>query len=740
MSKVLKHTEILDGIYQIVNEHLISHFIALLKHAPDLLNKQAENSMNHNEQEKYFSLYRFIKNNSDAMNQAFFISLNEHLTTTPQKNNNSDELSLVSEDEMEELVIITTMHAHAMNLYGEQIDHLEARLEYMAITSENEIDKEGLTPERIGKAFQSMLQSFSLELSDRLELFQIFESKIILNLEPMYQDINELLIRSGIMPEIVLKTSRNLEDDEPEANIKQVKYSQPNKGPGQPGTGQSSRSGGISNEFGDMASRYMSSEYVAPQSASHLPESFRRPVSQKESNGKQYYARKDVLKALSRLQNSIINNGDTAEQHNIESIKRSLFTNMAEQEGGVANKQVNTLDERSIDFVGMMFDAITQDANIAVVIKNLLLRLQIPVIKVAMSDDRLFQNKKHPARETLDLITEAGKGVNEEADRLFSELENVVDAILEEYDIDIESFEKAADELRQLIDAEQRATQEYEAREQRAIVFSNAREVIVDEVKHITTQKRIPQNVMPLITKNWPSLMINRYVKHGKESWQWLESVMLMKLLIKCLQPIQNSAQWQTVWNNHLALLDAVKDELDTTQQDKKQIEKQLGNLKDTFLEILDTYGFKLVEDVRVSSATMFDDADPDKDAEIAAQQLHAANDDVIYEDDATLRSTHIASIAEEARKKLNKLPSDVHPGVWFEIFNGEDKAIRRLKLSVVLTEVAKLVFVDRKGIKVIEKDAADFATELDNKKSRFIADHSTFDHALGRVIHSLAA
>jgi hypothetical protein len=148
-----------------------------------------------------------------------------------------------------------------------------------------------------------------------------------------------------------------------------------------------------------------------------------------------------------------------------------------------------------------------------------------------------------------------------------------------------------------------------------------------------------------------------------------------------------------------------------------------------------------MVEEARVSSATMFDEADPERDAEIAASKLHAANDPVHHEeDDKELRKTHIAEVAELAKAKISKLPGNVHPGVWFEIYNGEDRAIRRLKLSVVLTEVAKLVFVDRKGIKVMEKDAGDFAEELKNNRSRFIADHSTFEHALGRVIGALAA
>ncbi len=123
----------------------------------------------------------------------------------------------------------------------------------------------------------------------------------------------------------------------------------------------------------------------------------------------------------------------------------------------------------------------------------------------------------------------------------------------------------------------------------------------------------------------------------------------------------------------------------------------------------------------------------------VEQENIVAANEDF----DDKEHNEEVAKIEEQARiarEKISKLPGDLHPGVWFEIFNGEDKPVRRLKLSVVLTEVAKLIFVDCHGVKVIEKDAGDFANELENEKSKFIADHSTFEHALGTVIHKLAA
>jgi hypothetical protein len=169
-----------------------------------------------------------------------------------------------------------------------------------------------------------------------------------------------------------------------------------------------------------------------------------------------------------------------------------------------------------------------------------------------------------------------------------------------------------------------------------------------------------------------------------------------------------------------MALIEAVNDELYETQQDKKDISSQVNELKEYFSAMINEYGLKIVDEDNneLSAEELIDDSTADTEEEL--QQIKQQT--------------------EIAKQKIAQLTSNTKPGVWYEIYNGEDKAIRRLKLSVILTDAAQLIFVDRKGIKVIEKDAEEFARELEENRSRVLADHSTFDHALGKVISSLAA
>ena len=86
----------------------------------------------------------------------------------------------------------------------------------------------------------------------------------------------------------------------------------------------------------------------------------------------------------------------------------------------------------------------------------------------------------------------------------------------------------------------------------------------------------------------------------------------------------------------------------------------------------------------------------------------------------------------------LFRSPSNIMPGMWFQIYMGEDKVARRCKLSVIIVEDANLMFVNHKGELVSEKSFDEFKDEITSKKSTVIMGHSAFDHAFKAVINRL--
>ena len=717
-SQSSKYSRIADKAFACVHEHLMILISQMLNSADKKLFDLAQKARSDEEQMKFMDCTRIFQTEKNDISHHFFENLNNSLTASKTNSKSSDdgELRLVDQDEMEEMVAITTMHAKAMNLFGEEVSHLEARLEYLELMCDVSIDKESLDPKHICEVFQKTIENVDIAIEVKLVFYKLFDQEVCSKLGVMYKTINQIFIDNGVLPEIILKTMKQeeIEQDDVQVSTQVASYYDPAK---KVATNFIPRS---NIDYSHIVNDFMSGEMTITGEELQLPESFLRKPTQQDLDGKNCYERKEVLKALSKLQRKITSSPKDTECLTTEKIKLELVTDISKDYGGIINKQVNLLDERSIDFVGMMFGAIAGDDTVSEIMTNLIYQLQIPVMKVAMIDRSLFETETHPARATVDLLTTAGMGINVKEDRIFNELEEIVDSILEKFDIDIVTFEKAVDELENIIKKEEQLTTETERQQQKQIFQEHARNIVISQLKMVSCEKQIPNNVRPLVLKHWSTLMLNRYIRHGRNSEQWVQSVLLLKLLLKCIQPIKYSSQYNLVRENHMALLQAVNDELYDTQQDKSDIANQMAELKSYLLKLIDDYGFNIVDG---------------NDNEISEETLNETSTDTTEEE-----LEHVQQQTEIAKQKLAQLNSSTKPGVWYEIYNGEDKAVRRLKLSVILTDAAQLIFVDRKGVKVIEKDAEEFAKELEENRSRILADHSTFEHALANVMTALAA
>jgi hypothetical protein len=720
-SQATEYDSVIDRIFTSLNEQLMQLFDGMVKSATSklvVLESQLYSCESQEERERQSrerESIRYLLNNSNKISSSFFIRFNEQLNPTID-NSDTDELSLVSHEEMEEMVAITTMHANALNDFGESISDLNTRVEYLEIKNASIFDCKAVSPKGISEAFQKTLNELKMGTEVNLELFKLFDKEVIQKLESLYGSLNQIFVDADIMPEII-HTSHDYDsfEEEDEISTETVDYydAQENAHTDFIPRSQS--------ELNNIVSQFTKGDISIPEEVPELPASFYKDTSVQNIDGKKYYKRKDVVRSLNRLQKNILQQGKSTGLNTTEEIKRSLIDDIGNANSDGIAKEVSVLDERNIDFVGMIFDAITGDKNISNVISELVTLLHVPVIKVALDDEKLFQDQTHPTRKVLNLIPKAGQGVTDTKDKLYGKIEHVVKDILAEHDVDVDSFYKAVNALHNIIHVEEQATANNESEEKRSIIKAHARIVVVAELRKYSVGRRVPKDVQPLILKHWPTLMINRYIKYGNESELWAQSSKLCESIFELLQPIKHKFQLEQLTNQYEALIEVVGDELYETKQDKTGIDSQLVILKSIFEKMIDEHAHLLIDEKDLSR----------EEIDYVVQQEMAKYD------------AAMARIREEEDSvvdKVARLPTYVKPGTWFEIYNGEDHPVRRLKMSVILIETGNIVFVDRKGIKGIEKDAGEFSEELKNDKSRVLADHSTFDHALGKVLSIMAA
>ncbi|MDH5765487.1 MAG: DUF1631 domain-containing protein [Gammaproteobacteria bacterium] len=447
-----------------------------------------------------------------------------------------------------------------------------------------------------------------------------------------------------------------------------------------------------------------------------------KKVTRLHTSGRQFFAREEVIAALSKLQLSYKSAYVPGQQVNIntEAFKKALLNTMAMNGNTNLTKSVNQIDGRTIDFVEMIFGAFLRDKNISNSIKTLLLKLQIPVIKISLLDNQFFHNNKHPARNMMDAIAHLGIGIEDTDNTLYKTIDMIVDQLLKTFDHNIACVNTALKALERLGSNEKVSQEKTEKETRKIILKEHARQIILAELQFNIKGKTIPKMNQQLVLRNWSTLMYQRYIKHGNQSKEWTEAIDILRLLINTLQSPKSHNEYLSLKDNHMSLVQTINELLNTSSQSKELIHNAIHSLKASYQNILENSEFK---------------SSPNNSIPQKSRSLNTE----YCTDEPSTNSPMDQKIAE-AQTKINQLPESVKPGVWFEIYTSENHPVRRLKLSVIVQEDAKLVFVDRLGVKILEKDADDFATELDVGQSHILADHSIFDHALTNVISSLAA
>jgi len=432
-----------------------------------------------------------------------------------------------------------------------------------------------------------------------------------------------------------------------------------------------------------------------------------------------YYNRQDIIKALTNLQMTYKSEFIPGQKVNINTdhFKIALLNSMAKLHKVAIPKSMNQIDGRTIDFVEMIFGTFLRDKNISNVVKTLLLRLQIPVIKTSLLEKNFFYNDQHPARLVLNTIAHLGIGVENKENSLYKTMDLIIEQLLRSFGVKTISFATALASLSRLTSIENKKQNSNEQLIKSKITQELARQAVLTELQYYTKDVSIPTPVQPLILKHWSTLMCHRYMQHGGESDSWKEATGILKHLTRSFIPIGNKDEWLSLKCHYVGTIATVKALLSGSNQNKEKIFLAVRNLNNTYQKILEKYS--IYEEEAINSLILGESSSEN----VKYNGVH--HEEARPEDTKTIL----------AKKLINNLPEIVRPNVWFEIFNGVDKPIRRLKLSVIVQENAKLVFVDRRGIKTLEKDAHDFTKELENNQSRLIDDYDVFDHALSKVI-----
>jgi len=326
------------------------------------------------------------------------------------------------------------------------------------------------------------------------------------------------------------------------------------------------------------------------------------------------------------------------------------------------NVRLEIMSDKLSEFIEQLFNAISNDPGMPAELKISLLRLQLPIHNLSLSDPSFISNPKHPARRTLFITKRLTNYAIDsttilKTERILSELYNAKP--------NANKFAIINQQLEKLISSLETPDTKHNLPQSEK--ESQIKTRVSDKIKACIKGHNVPEPCQNLILKLWPSTFYQIIKQYGDSSQHWHNASNIYSELLSAIQGISN------------------------VQQHKKLKENYMNIVRKNNHTLLSYNQKELVEVSMKSLITHFN------------QVIHTSN--------------YISNPAENNQQdilqKIASLPSSVKPGIWFEIYINASTPARRLRLSLINTNTGSLIFVNRKGIKKLEKDAADFTAEL---------------------------
>ena len=343
----------------------------------------------------------------------------------------------------------------------------------------------------------------------------------------------------------------------------------------------------------------------------------------------------------------------------------------------------------SLEFIQNLFKSISDDSRIPYEIKPYLMGLKTPVIK-ASNDKRFCSDTLHPVRMALILLTKISAS-EKNTRELAINISKITDKLIHSVNITSDDFVKANISLISLINEREKDSliKEYEEAEKKKGIKAEKykfRQLVITELQEIISDNRIPILAHELTLKIWPQFMLKKCLEGGASGTKWIEAIDQFTKIIRFLQPIQDMAHWQTLNGSFESFVDSIDELLNSSDINKERIGVNTEALRRAIRININQF--------KIDNKLLF-----------VKSQKHEDTTDSKFD--------------ELVDNKLSILPASVKVGKWYDLYTAENCAANRLKLSLIVEEEGKLIFVDHRGIKGMVKDVDVFAEELSRYLSK---------------------
>jgi hypothetical protein len=655
-------------------------------------------------------------------------------------------LSLVPEHVLESRLAVRNFAMVLLRDFKPVLARLDRRLGWIAGGLELHADTNPISPEHIGVAIHEAFAGCELAPEVRLVLIKLCERDLHHPIGKRYEKLDEQLAAAGVMPQMAAPRKPAPRPPSPRNELDELVDA---LDPDAAGNAEDSAAPAWARRFADRwaASRgRMQSAQAAYQDAGdadgvngnqgmllealhellqqtrHVREDAtsaatvavgqQRPLSQREMMS--------VLSLLqatpsATLRAAIGEDGESLAQR----LKSEVLSGATQLGVDPAQARLDPQDEDAIDLVGMLFDVMLDERDLEGRSRELIGRLVVPFVKVAMLDRRMFVQKTHPARKLLNSLAEACEGNTGEsqAERvLMGKVEEIIERLVAEFNENLAIFLTLEEEFRDFLAqhrrrieiAERRAAETQRGQEKLEVARTRAASELDWRIADLT----LPQAIDEFLRQPWQHHLTLAVLREGDDGAAVSEALALADGLLEEVAEARRQIvgkPWLQAWHPALgkvfasvgvhgdaatAAIDALHDTLQAIAESRPELERALPELPQVVLPApppQDAAGVELEAKVDV---TDFDNADADR-----------------------FRGMEIGS--------------------WLD-FVDKDGKVQAGKLSWVSPISSRLLFVNRRGVRFCVASPEELAVMVRLGRLRPHVDDGAFDSAMQGVIDRL--
>lgn len=379
-------------------------------------------------------------------------------------------------------------------------------------------------------------------------------------------------------------------------------------------------------------------------------------------------------------------------------------------------------DEEVIGLITLVFERLCDDRNLPDAVKALIGRLQTPVVKVALLDKRFFSRSTHPARRLLNEIARAAvewSGCDaHERDSLYLHIEQVVQRLLNDFVEDPAIFSElltdflafTGEERRRCELLEQRTRDAEEGRAQSVL----ARRRVEQVLNQALVGRVLPRAVVVFVHETWSKVLLLTCLKHGDQSAQWCAAVLTMEQLIWSVERHEEPGARARLLALVPDLLKALREGLNGSAFDPFATSEFFTELATLHAQLFEP----LPHGAQAGSLMV----------EVLEELVLPGADNGAFETVPVQ-----LPVDDEGLRQVDRL----HPGCWVEFQDDAGNPLR-CKLAAIVEASGQYVFVNRSGLKVLERSRSRLALEFRRGAVRALDDTLLFDRALESAIGHL--